>query len=236
MTNQWSVTVNGRERQITIDHAESGKDVIRVDGRTVARPLNAEEQERVFAIDGFRYTLRREAGGFVVDQIAEPQAHAAADAYANPAVLTGNPDAFGLVPDRKFAALHRYWWVAVVIGIGVMVYFMVPRYEKDAAFRVETMLADLKDGIDAESSLATSIWARNVRGMDSGELSSANNQFTRWRNERDFWYEKGFATYKVIASQVVEGAEVPTAIVTFEIDGDQYKVLVPERRPIAWAE
>ncbi|HEX6178838.1 MAG TPA: hypothetical protein VF057_10805 [Thermoanaerobaculia bacterium] len=233
MTNQWSVTVNGRERQITIDQAETGKDVIRVDGRTVARPLTAAEQERVFAIDGYRYSLRREAGGFAVEQVPEPHSDLP---HANPAVLTGNPDAFGIVPDRKFAALLRYWWVAVVIGVGVMIYIMVPRYEKDAAFRVETMLADLKDGADSESSLATTIWARNVRGMDSGELSAANNQFTKWRRERDFFYDKGFTSYKVVESKVVDGAEVPTAIVTFEIDGDQYSVVVPERRPIAWAE
>ena len=70
MAKNWNVTVAGRERYISVEPAESGREVIRVDGRTAARPLAGDDQERVFEIDGERYTIRRAPEGFADDRLA----------------------------------------------------------------------------------------------------------------------------------------------------------------------
>lgn len=230
MANEWNVTINGRERQISVVHAESGRDVVRVDGRTVARPLTAEEQERVFAIDGFRYAVRRERDGFTVDAIVEP------DPLAPPPEAWASVGAHALgAPDRRLGKLTQYWWIGIVAAVALLMYFALPSYAKEASKRVETMLLDLKDGAGAESSIATTIWARNVRSMDANELSSANERFNGWRRAKNFQYAGGFSKYRIIDAKKVDGA-IPTALVTFEVDGAEYRILVPERQPISWAD
>lgn len=230
MTNQWNVTVRGRERQVSIEHTETGKDVIRVDGRTAARPLSLDEAERAFDIDGFAYTVRRDGENFTLDQVVDPLApRPEAFGYADPRMQPAP------LPDVKLAKLTQYWWVGVVAAVAVLMYFALPSYTKDASKRVETMLLDLKEGPNAESSIATTIWARNVRSMDSGELSAANDQFMKWRSEKNFDLPRGFASHRMVKSEKTDG-EVPTAIVTFELDGKTYRVRVPERRPISWAD
>jgi hypothetical protein len=240
MTHRWNVTVGGRERQVSVDHGESGKDVIKVDGRTVARPLTPQEQERIFAIEGVQYAVRRAEGGFTIDLLSEPAPEAAPPPQGgrvpSPGELPADAHAAALgVPSFNFSNLYRFWWVGVVIAVALLMYMLVPSYPDDAAKRVMDILQDLKAGVDAESHLSTTLWARNVRNMDQMELNAAVNQFTAWRREKDFFYEKGFTNYKIIESEEIEG-EVPTARVTFEIEGDRYTVIVPERRPIRWAD
>lgn len=65
----WSVDVDGVERRITVEtDAESGRTLIRVDGRMAARPMAANETERTFAIGSNQYILRRDdEGAFDLD-------------------------------------------------------------------------------------------------------------------------------------------------------------------------
>ena len=123
----------------------------------------------------------------------------------------------------------------MIAAIAVLMYLVVPKYTNDASRRVEAMLMDLKDGPNAESQISTGLWARNVRSMDSNELSAAVDQFTRWRSEKDFHFPNGFKQYRIVDAESVDG-DVPTALVAFEVEGTIYRVLVPERRPISWAE
>jgi hypothetical protein len=228
MAKSWNVTVAGRDRRITVEPTETGKDVIRVDGRTASRPLTPEEQERVFDVDGHRFAVHRAPDGFTIDQIPEPAGHSAPvrPHAATPPVA---------LPDFRLAQLTRFWWVGIIAAVALLMYFAFPSYADDASKRVEAILLDLKDGPSAESAVSTGVWARNVRSMDANELSGANNLFTRWRNEKDFNFPKGFSQYRIVDADEVEG-EVPTAVVTFEVEGTTYRVLVPERRPISWAD
>jgi len=70
------------------------------------------------------------------------------------------------------------------------------------------------------------MWAKGSR-LDSMELNWADTAFMRWRQDKSF--TSAFSSFKVTGSENVKGAEVPTSIVTF-------KVRVPKRRPMSWAE
>ena len=59
MKKQWDLSVRGRGHQLVVDGAPSGEDVIRIDGRVAARPLDPDETQRAFFIDGVAYSLRR---------------------------------------------------------------------------------------------------------------------------------------------------------------------------------
>ena len=234
MSRAWDVTVKGKDHAVTIESSESGKDVIRVDGRTAARPLSPEELERVFAIDGLRWNLRRDRnGGFELDQV---------DLEPSPATLAGavTPGrAAAIVPassgvDLSFLPRVIFWAVMVAI-VGAVVYFATgPGYPKAAGERVLTVLEDMKEGRKMESHLATTIWGRNVRSMDSQELSDTNTAFMEFRREKAF--NGPFTSFKIVSAEEVKGEPIPTALVVFEVDGKTYKWIVPERKAIRWAE
>jgi hypothetical protein len=59
MKKKWHLSVKGKRHQLVVDGAASGEDVIHVDGRVAARPLDPDETQRAFFIDGVAYSLRR---------------------------------------------------------------------------------------------------------------------------------------------------------------------------------
>jgi len=59
MAKSWDLSVKGKGHKIVVDGSEPGKDVIRVDGRVAARPLDADETQRAFVVHGSYYSLRR---------------------------------------------------------------------------------------------------------------------------------------------------------------------------------
>ena len=60
----WNVDVDGAERRVVVDtDPESGRTMIRVDGRMAARALSADETERKFMIGSTGYVLRRDDAG-----------------------------------------------------------------------------------------------------------------------------------------------------------------------------
>ncbi len=59
MKKKWDLSVRGKAHEVVIDGSTSGEDVIRVDGRVAARPLDADETQRAFYIDGAAYSLLR---------------------------------------------------------------------------------------------------------------------------------------------------------------------------------
>ena len=56
---KWSLSIRGKRREVVVDGSASGEDVISVDGRMAARPLDADETQRAFIVDGAAYSLRR---------------------------------------------------------------------------------------------------------------------------------------------------------------------------------
>jgi len=66
----WTVEVDGIDRNVSVStDPETGKTLIRVDGRMAARPLAAEDQEREVVIGRAKYLLRRAGAGFDFDII-----------------------------------------------------------------------------------------------------------------------------------------------------------------------
>ena len=60
----WTVDVDGAERVVALElDPQTGKTLIRVDGRMAARPLGAEEDERDVKIGNATYVVRRLADG-----------------------------------------------------------------------------------------------------------------------------------------------------------------------------
>lgn len=72
-TQSWTLDVDGAQRVVTVDEdPQSGKVMIRVDGRMGARPMAPDEEERDVRVGSATYVVRRLAkGGFDLD-IAPP--------------------------------------------------------------------------------------------------------------------------------------------------------------------
>ena len=225
MATRWTIG----KHEVQVDRAENGKYVVRIDGKVAAKPLGDDDFERRFPIDGNEYVLTRtERGSFdliasrvMAGQAAPPMPELALSSMQR----TGNP----------LMAYAKYAWVVVIAVVAVMMYVALgPSYPKQAARRVSTMLDDIKDGPGRESQISRGMWQRNVRVMDSTELQAVDRDFTIWRSQKDF--TNGFPSYRIVSTENVKGAAVPTAIVTFEAGGKQYKVVVPEKQRMQWAE
>ncbi len=71
MNNKWRLSVKGRGHEVVVDGSTPGEDVIRVDGRVAARPLDPDETQRAFYVDGVAYSLLRDGSrGFELVPIA----------------------------------------------------------------------------------------------------------------------------------------------------------------------
>jgi len=69
-STNWTVEVDGVDRNVSVSlDPQSGKTLIRVDGRMAARPLAADEQERELMIGRAKYLLRRDGDGFDLDLV-----------------------------------------------------------------------------------------------------------------------------------------------------------------------
>ncbi|HYC89839.1 MAG TPA: hypothetical protein VEO54_11550 [Thermoanaerobaculia bacterium] len=106
-------------------------------------------------------------------------------------------------------------------------------YADAAGRRTTAILKDMSEGRNAESHLGATLWARNVRSMDQGELDAAHRAFLNFRRLRSF--DGPFRSHRIISSEEVQGEAVKTALVTFEVDGKTHRWLVPESTQIRWA-
>ena len=78
MNNKWRLSVKGRGHEVVVDGSTPGEDVIRVDGRVAARPLDPDETQRAFYVDGVAYSLLRDGSrGFELVPIASGTARRA---------------------------------------------------------------------------------------------------------------------------------------------------------------
>jgi hypothetical protein len=111
----WRVDVDGIERNVTVDtDPESGRTVIRVDGRLAAKPLSPADREREFAVGTSRYSLQRSAqGGFSLDLVSREVA--AGFVHTTHRGTTQVPE-----PERRWTT-GRIVWAIVGIVLGLFI-------------------------------------------------------------------------------------------------------------------
>jgi hypothetical protein len=243
---QWNVDVDGRDYFVSVDRAENGKDVVRIDGRVAAKPIGPEEKDRAITIGGCPYALKRlgadkydlELGEASAAPTKSPLALAkeirerdeAIDAMS---VLAGSKAPVALQKDSFFKRLPSVGWLVIVAAVGLMMYMLMPpSYDKIAKERVNRVLSEMH--AEKTSQFAVTFWFKNKKILDNTEMSIASDAFDKWRQKKDLYRQVG--DFSVIDSKVVEGEKVPTAIVRFMLEGKEYRVRVPKDLPISWDE
>lgn len=235
MLATWDLFVDGTLYTVSVERMPNGKDSIRVNGRIAAQPMGSDDQERELSVGGTPHIVRR-AGtdGFqiAVDERADVKRRTQATAKAVLAHAADSP--LPMVKSQAPGWLPVAGWAAVVAIVAiVLVYATGPSYKKQAATRMQQVLHEMQSGKDAEMQFAVCLWAMNVRVLDLQSMSVASDHFDKWRQAKNL-YGRAFTRYKIVSSEEVKDQKVPTAIVTFTIEDEQYKVRVPERREISW--
>ena len=125
-------------------------------------------------------------------------------------------------------------FAALLIGIRYMAF---PGYESQVKTRVTNVLTGMSEGTGAglKQQTAMAMWAKNKFTIsDNQELNWASDNFDKWRRAKKLY--RPFSGFEITEVEVLEDVEPPTAMVTFVIEGKDYKVKVIDGRPIEWAE
>jgi hypothetical protein len=125
--------------------------------------------------------------------------------------------------------------VAAAIFFGFKKLFF-PDYKVSAESRLHTMLDDMKEGtgVGAKQETAIALWYNGANRLDNATLSTASNQFDKWRQEKDLY--RKFDTFTIDSSETVKDAADPTAIFSTTIDGKPLKIRVIKGQPMRWEE
>ncbi len=242
----WDVDVNGQDYVVSVDRAENGKDVVRINGRVAAKPIAPEEKDRSINIGGWPYILRRQGTDSYDLQAGEAAAAAKSpgalarelrerdDRLAALSVLAESNAPATLSRDPFFKRLPIFVWIGIVGLIAVMLYVATgPGYKKIAVDRVKCVLTEMHEM--KGSPLAVTYWFKNKRILpDNAELSVASDGFDRWCREKGFYRKVG--EFEVLDAEIVKGEATPTAIVRFKLEGNEYRVKVPKDLPISWVD
>lgn len=240
MLASWDLFINGILYSVSVERMPNGKDSIRVNGRIAAQPMGSDEQERELSVGGKPHIVRRAGDGFEIaadERIpARAEARRRTTATGNAVLAHASDSPLPMVKSQAPGWLPIAGWAAVVAVIAiVLVYATGPSYKKQAATRMQQVLHEMQSGKDAEMQFAVCLWAMNVRVLDIQSMSVASDHFDKWRQAKNL-YGRAFTRYKIVSSEEVKDQPVPTAIVTFTIEDEQFKVRVPERREISWEQ
>jgi hypothetical protein len=239
----WDVEVNGQNYAVSVDRAENGKDMIRVNGRVAAKPIGAEESTRPVIVGGWPYTLKRvsaNAYDLEVDEAPQPSPAALArevqerDSHLDAlSVLARSNAPVAIKQDPFYRRLPSLGWIVIVLAVAGMMYMMMgPSYEKIAAARVQRVFSEMHDM--KGSQFAVTFWFKNKRVLDTTEMSIASDGFTKWSMAKDMYRKIG--EFEVLDSKEVKDAPVPTAIVHVKVEGNPYTLLVKKDLPLEWGE
>jgi len=233
MPNSWEIELDGATHAITVERSEAGKDVIRVDGRVAAKPLNADENERYISVAGWSYVVRRDKDDFELDVADEQTARTETNRLGQAVLAQSKAAPISAKKSSGIIGKIIVWGSVVGAVVMLMVMLQPPSYEKVARARVHHILDEMKSGNGAEMQFAISLWSRNVKQMDNVEYGIASDKFDKWRREKEL-YNKGFTKFEITSSKVLKDEAVPTAIIGFSLDGVEYTVRVPDKQPISW--
>ena len=212
---------------VTAERGESGKFIVRIDGRVAAKPMGEGDDRRDLIVGGVPYTLMR--AGETFDLVRGRSADAET-------VLAHSDTPLALEHARSFVQhLPIFIYLFLVVAVVGMVWYAArDRTADDSKARVERLLREMAAGTDASTEIAVRVWARNGKSLDGQELAWAARTFPQWRKAKEVppW----FNDYKVTGVEVLKGEHTPTAIVTFTVNGKDYKARVPKDLPISWAD
>ena len=236
MLASWDLFINGHDYSVTVERLPNGRDAVRINGRIAAKPLDPGDAECCVSIGGVPHTLHRRGKDefeIVEDPLAHSQVRTQSTAKAVLAHASDSP-----LPFLKSAVFRgpMVAWTLVVIVAGLLIFWAKgPSYEKLASERVDKILHDMMSGKELEMQFSVGLWFKNRRVLDQTDMNIGSNHFDHWRREKGI-YGKPFSTYKIVGSDLVKEEKNPTAIVTFTIEDQQYKVRVPKDDEISWAE
>ena len=236
MLATWDLFVNGHDYSVTIERLPNGRDAVRINGRIAAKPLDSGDAECCVSVGGVPYTIHRR-GKDDFEIVEDPLAQAVQRTRTTAKnVLAHSADS--PLPFLKSSVLRgpAIGWALVVVVAGLLLFWAKgPSYEKLAGERVDKILHDMKSGNDVEMQFSVTLWAKNKRVLEQTEMNIAMNHFDKWRQAKGL-YGKPFSTYKIEKSELVKDEKNPTAIVTFTIEGTEYKVRVPKDDEISWVD
>lgn len=110
--------------------------------------------------------------------------------------------------------------------------------ERQTKNRVNIILTGIKEeGGGSGTKLQTAIsmwWADKMLISDLRELGDAQDAFERWQREANI-YPK-ISSFEVEEAEIVEDADVATAIVSGTINGKAFKMKVPSRGRVSWVQ
>lgn len=126
--------------------------------------------------------------------------------------------------------------LVVLLTVGLLTVFITGCGDtkvRDARDRVETILKGFTkvDGkIVGDEETAVCMWWANKFRLDGRILDHASNEFDKWRNEGKFptWLD---------SYEITDVREVGySMVVSGFINGSEFKMRVPEGKPISWLE
>jgi hypothetical protein len=242
----WSVDSEGQVYEISVTRAENGKDVLRVNGRVAAKPITPEETEIEIVVGGRTFILYRQGPDkFDLQEGVTPTVPkspatlareiAKRDDTLNAMAALGESNApLVMSADPFFKRLPLFAWIAIAAVIGGMMFYIAngPSYQKVATQRVKNLLTEMHTS--KGSSAAVKLWYNNKRSVEIAELMRASDDFDRWRQKKDLY--RAIGEFTIVGSKDIDGAAVPTTIVHFVLEGNEYRVKVPKDLPITWEE
>jgi hypothetical protein len=241
----WSLEVDGQDYAVSVERAENGKDVVRINGRIATKPIGAEEKDRSVSVGGLPYILvRRSADQYDLQPVAATAAVKSPAAMAQQirerdnalgalGVLAKSNAPVALPGDPFFKRLPIMGWIAIAGLIAVMLYVATgPGYTEIAVARVNRVLSEMHEM--KGSQFAVTYWYKNKKILGNTEMSIASDTFDRWSRQKGFYRKVG--EFQILDAEVVKGESTPTAIVHFKLEGNEYRVKVPKDLPITWVE
>ena len=232
----WDLFVNGHDYSVTVERMPNGKDAIRVNGRIAAKPMDPADAQCVLTIGGVPHTIsRRGKDQFEIEEDPLAMAQERTRDTANTILARSGQAAVTARKSSPITAPMIGWGIVVLVA-GLLIFWAKgPSYDKLAADRVDKILHDMQSGKESEMQFSVTLWFKNKRVLDQTDMNIASSHFDHWRQAKGI-YGKPFSSYKIEKSEMVKGETNPTAIVTFTIDGTEYKVKVPKDDEISWAE
>ena len=135
--------------------------------------------------------------------------------------------------------------LAIVVGAALFVWKKsggkVPGIEgpdavENARVRVTAILDGMKKGgggVNVEIQTSICQWYNGkILIQDRDELTKASDLFTVWVREKGL--DRKIADYEIVGVEVLPGSAPPTCVVRVKIEGQTYRMKVPEKQTISW--